>query len=334
MTILTPFLGSMDLLTSTSQLDDKGADYVHPALKNLGCVSLVVLREAIAPVVFRNAEPEITDIEIAEQVHVRAVPNKFKFVERGRGLQILRAYGVGGRLPQNKTMLFKGQKPSAAFDLNTLVFGDSAVHETRVLPVKAAVTYSDALSLKPKHACVDQTFHNRASEDGTLFDATDKKNSDNLFNRHFILPGTLMVQVLSTRGKLLPELGLQHLMLSMGLAGAYGGQTSTTGTNIRTHVVGFYGGRFERALGSPYELVKALRGQQDLDLGDVGAVSAALNGLLKEAHEVSIPTQEAQSLVDSLITRFESDDEGLKADYVSGAPKVAALFDQWFGKDK
>ncbi|MCB1810566.1 MAG: type I-D CRISPR-associated protein Csc2, partial [Candidatus Competibacteraceae bacterium] len=62
----------------------------------------------------------------------------FKYIERGRGLQILRALGVGGNLPQNKTVLYKGQAPSAAFDLNALVFGDSANQDNRVLPVRAA----------------------------------------------------------------------------------------------------------------------------------------------------------------------------------------------------
>ena len=126
------YLADFEKLTQESQSDKK--IYVHPALKNLGCVSIVLLREAIAPVVFRNAEAEITDIEIVDDAYIRAVPNKFKYPEKGRGLQILRALKVGGRMPQNKNALFKGQKPSDAFDLNTLVFGDSINHENRVLP--------------------------------------------------------------------------------------------------------------------------------------------------------------------------------------------------------
>lgn len=83
-------------------------------LKNLGCISVVLIREAIAPVVFRNAEQEITDIEWLNDLYVRAVPNKFKYIERGRGLQVLRALGVGGKQAQNKTVLYKGQKPSSS----------------------------------------------------------------------------------------------------------------------------------------------------------------------------------------------------------------------------
>ena len=160
--------------------------YRHPANKNAGMVNLVLIREAIAPVVFKNSEEEITDIDWLDDAYIRAVPNKFKYTERGRGLQILRYTGTGGSQSQNKTVLKKDQKPADVFDLNTLCFGDSTNHDT-VLSIKAGFNYSDALSLRPKEFCVGDSFHNRAAEDGTLWDAANKKNSDNIFNRHFIL---------------------------------------------------------------------------------------------------------------------------------------------------
>ncbi len=326
MKALAPYLASIDGLTTESPIDDKKT-YIHPKLKNLGSVSLVLIREAVAPVVFRNAEQEITDIEWLDDLYVRAVPNKFKYIERNRGLQILRALGVGGRLPQNKTVLYKGQNPSDAFDLNTLVFGDSANYDNRVLPVRAAVNYSDALSLLPKDKCVDETFHNRAMEDGTLFDAESKKNSDNLFTRHFIKPGTLMVQVLSTRGQVLPEIGLKHLLLSVGMAGSYGGQTSVTGINIRTHVVGLYGGKFEQAITSPYELLRALQGR---DGNDVMAAKASLHELLQAAHDLAIQGAEIAAWQAELIAAFNQSGSELEQEYKQAQPKVAKLFDQWF----
>ena len=326
MQVLTPYLANIEQLTSTSHIDDKKT-YIHPKFKNLGCISVVLIREAIAPVVFRNAEQEITDIEWLNDLYVRAVPNKFKYIERGRGLQILRALGVGGKQAQNKTVLYKGQKPSAAFDLNTLVFGDSANHDNRVLPVRSAVNYSDALSLKPKEQVVDSTFHNRAMEDGTLFDAETKKNSDNLFTRHFIKPGTLMVQTLSTRGQVLPEIGLKHLLLSVGLAGSYGGQTSVTGINIKTHIVGIYADSFEQAISSPYELLKVLADQADADLD---SIKAALHTALQAQHSVAIQGDTAQAWQQSLIKAFEQTGSELEQEYKTAQPKVATLFDQWF----
>jgi CRISPR type I-D-associated protein Csc2 len=326
MKALAPYLANISALTTESPIDDKKT-YIHPKLKNLGSISLVLIREAVAPVVFRNAEQEITDIEWLDDLYVRAVPNKFKYIERNRGLQILRALGIGGRLPQNKTVLYKGQNPSAAFDLNTLVFGDSANYDNRVLPVRAAVNYSDALSLLPKDKCVDETFHNRAMEDGTLFDAESKKNSDNLFTRHFIKPGTLMVQVLSTRGQVLPEIGLKHLLLSVGMAGSYGGQTSVTGINIRTHVVGLYGGKFEQAITSPYELLRGLQGR---DSNDVLTAKASLHELLQAAHELVIQGDEVAAWQADLIAAFNQSGSALEQEYRQAQPHVAELFDQWF----
>lgn len=328
------YLGNIEELVKASPTGAKDDVYIHPALKNIGCVTLVVIREAIAPVVFRNSEQEITDIEIEGEPYVRAVPNKFKYPERGRGLQILRYYGVGGRLPQNRSVLKKGQKPSEAFDMNTLVFGDSSMQEAKVLPVRAGVNYSDGLSLLPKYLCVDESFHIQAMEDGTLFDAEKKKNSENLFTRHFVAPGTLMIQVLSTRGKVMPPEGLKHLLLCMGIAGSYGGQTSTTGVNIHSRLAGMYGAAFERPETSPYELVKALKSLSEDQLKDPDAVIGAVHGLLGKLHEVSMDAKELNAYQNRLVRQFEEDDPGLKSMYGNAAPKVAELFDSWFGTGK
>lgn len=325
---LTPYLTSLDQLLEQSR-SENNKDYFHPRRKNLGTLSLVLLREAIAPVVFRNAEQEITDIEFNDDTYIRAVPNKFKYPERARGLQVLRAMAAGGRWPQNKTVVPKGGKPSDAFDLNTLVFGDSAVHDSRVLPVRAAVNYSDGLSLRDKYLCVEESFHNRAAEDGSLFDADSKKNSDNLFTRHFIRPGTLMVQVLSTRGRVLPPIGLKHLLLSVGLAGSYGGQTAITGTNIRTRFVGAYADPFEPAIASPYELLKGLR---DAASDDPIAMVEQLHSLSSPAYELAIPGAEVETWVAQVIADFNQSDSPLQQQYDEAKPAVARLFDEWFGK--
>lgn len=324
---LNDYLPQLSDLLEESQ-GDKSA-YLHPKRKNLGSLSVVLLREAIAPLVIRNAEQEITDIEFNNETYVRAVPNKFKYPERGRALQILRAMQAGGRYPQNRTAIPKGSKASDSFDLNTLVFGDSANHDNKVLPVRAAVNYSDALSLRPKYFCVGESFHNRGFEDGTLWDAEAKKNTDNLFSRHFVSPGTLLVQVLSTRGKLLPPIGLKHLLLSVGLAGSYGGQTAVTGINVRTHFVGIYADLFEKAETSPYELVKKIGGAE---IVDVATLSKAIHDHLAPLHKTSIPGADVQSLVEGLIAGFNQQGGELEKEYQGAAREMVKLFDGWFGQ--
>lgn len=324
---LNDYLPQLGDLLEESQ-GDKNV-YLHPKRKNLGSVSIVLIREAIAPLVIRNAEQEITDIEFNNETYVRAVPNKFKYQERGRALQILRAMKAGGRYPQNRTAIPKGTKASDSFDLNTLVFGDSANHDSKVLPVRAAVNYSDALSLRPKYFCVGESFHNRGFEDGTLWDAEAKKNTDNLFSRHFVNPGTLLVQVLSTRGKLLPPIGLKHLLLSVGLAGSYGGQTAMTGLNVRTHFVGIYADLFEKAETSPYELVKKVGGAE---IGDVAAISALIHSHLAPLHETNIPGTDVQFWVEGLIKGFNQQGGELEKEYQDAAREMVKLFDGWFGQ--
>ena len=323
MIAIEPFLGHLDALTTTAQ-GTKG-EYVMPALRNLGSVTIPMIREVIAPATFRNEQSEITDIEVGGVRRVRAVANKFKYGERQRGLQVLRFFGAGGVCPQNRTELPKGGTAGAVFDLNTVVFGDSTDAAGKVLPVRASALYSDAISLTPYADCVGKTFHNRAAEDGTLFDAETKKNSSNLFERHFLEPGTLLVQTVTFNGRTAPVEALEHFLLCVGLAGAYGGQTSIYGINVRTHLAGIYGAPFEREISSPYVLVEEL-GQQN----DPAATAEALAKLFLDRFPTAVEPSEARNLLRELVAKLESDDAGLRARYVEGQQQIAAYFDAWF----
>src|SRR3546814_6154986 len=145
-----------DIAHMTYSIELAKVSYSHPRLRNLGSLSLVQVREIVAPTVFRNSEADITDIDIGVRCGggvvptrvVRAVPNKFKHKERGRGLQILRHFGVGGRFPQNRSVVPANAPLEEVFDLNSVVFGDSVIRGKPVLPVQAAVLYSDGLSLR------------------------------------------------------------------------------------------------------------------------------------------------------------------------------------------
>jgi CRISPR type I-D-associated protein Csc2 len=327
LTPFKPFLGDLEAMTST--MTDGSKDYVQPALKSLGTVSLVVLREVISPASFRNAESEVTDIDVGGHRHIRAVANKFKFGERARGLQILRHFNAGGNSPQNKTAFSGSEKPSARFDLNAFVFGDSANHGTKVLPVKASAQYSDAISIQDYAPSVDATFHNRASEDGSLFDAARKENSNNIFERHFIKPGTALLQVISFNGRTAPAEAISHLLLSMGLAGAYGGGTSIYGINVRNRVVGLYGGRFERDVASPYVAIAKLR-EAGIDRNDVDAVHAALAALYAEAYPTAISGDAVEAMQKDQIAALEAGDAEMKAAYAATAGKLVSYFDLWF----
>ena len=331
-TLIDQSLGQLSSMIEEGVSDD-GKTYIQPTRRNLGTVAIVLVREAIAPVVFRNEEASLTRIGVDGVEHIRATPNKTKFVERGLGLQVLRALGVGGRFAQNRTVV-QGD-PGDAFDLNTAVFGDSAMSGTRVLPVKAGVNYSDALSVQPASLSEVVTMHVASNEEGSLFDPEAKKNSVNLFDRAVVRPGTLFVQVLTLRGKTLPKEGLDHLLLSLGVAGAYGGQTSVSGTNLRTHLVGIYGGPFEQAISSPYECLRVLDAQ-GVKGGNVNldSVVSTLGEAFAGSYPIAVDRQEAEAYRGDLVQRFMSEDAGLVAQYQGAEKAYKEYFNAYFGSGK
>ena len=324
LSILTPFLGSLDALADHARSGDR--PYVQPALKNLGAIAIPIIREVISPASFRNMDPEITDITVDKVRRVRAVANKFKYGERRRGLQVLRFFGAGGAMALNRTEFAEADPASKGYDLNTVVFGDSANRGKYVLPVKAGVQYSDAISLAHYGSCVDETFHNRAAEDGSLWDSAEGKNSVNLFSRHYVVPGTLLLQVLTINGRTLPAEALEHLLLCVGLAGSYGGQTSIYGVNVRNHVAGLFGARMERALASPYEVARHLGTAPSDAAGAVAAVEA----LFAAEYPMHVSTEAARTAVAGLVSTVEADDPAARARYRATHAKVGAFFDAWF----
>lgn len=323
--MLNEYLGNIDALANTGR---GSSEYVEPALKNLGSIAIPLIREVISPASFRNADQEITDVTSHGVRRIRAVANKFKYGERSRGLQVLRLMGAGGRMAQNRTFIGEKEKVSNGYDMNTVVFGDSANRGKKVLPVKAGVQYSDAVSVSSYVASVDSTFHNRASEDGTLWDAEEKKNSVNLFERHFVRPGTLLLQVLTLNGRTMTKEALRHLLVTIASAGAYGGQTSIYGVNVRNHVVGIYAGKFERGVASPYEAIKAVG---DLEEADVATALSSFASVYREEYPVEITGEAVGAEISALMSRIESGDAELRTEYRSAAEKVGKFFDGWFG---
>lgn len=332
MKTIWPYLTDLDEIVE--HVHDGKQDYIQPKLRNLGSVSLVLVREVIAPTVFRNLDPEITDIGLTlddgkTMKVVRAVPNKFKHKERGRGIQILRNFRAGGRFPQNRHDVNKDIPLSELFDINSLVFGDSVNQENKVLPVKAAVLYSDGLSLVGYESCTDSTFHVKTpNEYGTLFDINKGQNTNNIFDRHYIVPGTLLVQVISTHGRILPREGLDHLLMSLGYSGAYGGQTSVSGVNIKTHLAGIYASKVERPETSPFQIARHLLSSGPCE--DVHQVIQAIDDYVAPSHSDSVKNAELTSYQQDLLERLCAGDEDMEAMYRKVKEKVGVLFDCWF----
>jgi hypothetical protein len=263
------------------------------------------------------------------------IASKTKGVEKRRGSQILRSLGLGGRAAANKAYIKKGASAGEIFDLNTFVFGDSANSERWIYPVHAAVLYSDALSIQGlEQPIIDDVFRQGGiSEEHVSFDAQTHQTSSNIFTTRAVLPNTIFVQSLVMIGKRMTREALDHLLLSMGLAGSYGGATATTGTNIKTHLCGVYWGAFERSINAPQEMLLALKNLENEHPLDVGEVIAYLQQAFSNpetGYRHHITAEQLHAYVSQLIEAFETDDKILLDGYHKASEQMRDLFDAWF----
>jgi CRISPR type I-D-associated protein Csc2 len=312
-------------------------DFDIPVLPQAQCIVIPIIREAIAPLIIRNNDADmVTDMFAAGQLRIRMIASKNKGVERRRGSQILRTLSatlgsdLGGKAAANKAFIKDKTNASEVFDLNTFVFGDAANGANKAIyPVHAAVLYSDALSIQSlEEPLIDDVFRQGGiSEDYVSFDAQKHQTSSNIFTTRAVLPGTLFVQTLVMIGKRMTREALNHLLLSIGVAGCYGGATATTGTNLKTHLCGIYWGSFERAINAPQEMLAQLGEQPKPIISDM---IAQVTQMFAEHYPHNVPAETLTQHVETLVQDFENEDETLLAEYQQASEQMKTLFDAWF----
>jgi CRISPR-associated protein Csc2 len=312
-------------------------DFDIPVLPEAQCIVIPIVRETVAPILIRNNDADmVTDMRAAGKLRVRMIASKTKGVEKRRGSQILRSLGLGGRTAANKAYLKKGASAGEIFDLNTFVFGDSANSADKAIyPVHAAVLYSDALSIQGlEQPIVDDVFRQGGiSEEHVSFDAETHKTSSNIFTTRAVLPNTVFVQSLVMIGRRMTREALDHFLLSIGMAGSYGGATATTGTNIKTHLCGVYWGAFERSINAPQEMLLALKNLENQHPVDVTEVIACLEQAFSNpdtGYRHHVATEPLRTYVSQLIEAFETDDKVLLDGYRKASEQIRELFHAWF----
>jgi hypothetical protein len=129
----------------------------------------------------------------------------------------------------------------------------------------------------------------------------------------------------------MPIEAFEHLILSLGQGGAYGGQTSVTGVNLRTHIAGIYASLVERPETSPYEIVRFLTSETtEFPSSAISEAMAVVHEYLAASHQLSIGRDEAEAWRKLLVSELVSGSDRLKKSYVSAHAAVADLFDLWF----
>lgn len=323
----------------TNKKGMKGADI--PNLSESHVIVIPLIREVVAPIYIRNNDPDdITDIFYNGALRFRAIPGKFKSVEKRRGSQILRAIkrrtkkDVGGDYAANRVLIDKNGKAGDVLDINSFIFGESANMGSNPLPIHAAALYSDAISTCEKDEdgrIITNTCQGGVAEDGGTFDTTIQGTSKNLFNEVVVAPGTLFVQTIVIPGKRLSRMGLKHLLASISVAGSYGGRTAVTGTNIRTHFVGAFIGAFEKPVNAPLQMIESAKLNGSMSVEET---KNALIGVFVEQYPEMVDSQTLSFFVDNLIEQIESVSPKLIEEYVKDREALRTFFNQWFTPDK
>ena len=317
-------------VAQTLQLKD---ETTIPKLPEAQVIVIPLVREAVAPMLIRNNDvDDITDMPLAGKNRVLMIASKTKGVERRNGARILRTLGVGGRFPTNKTYI-REDNIRDAYDLNTYVFGDSAKSAgggSAIYSVHSAVLYSDAVSVQSRaESVMDQFRQGGISEDGGAFDVETKSASSNIFTTRYVIPGTLFIQTLVMTGRRMTATALDHLLLAIGLSGAYGGQTAVTGTNLRTHLAGIYWGRLERPVNAPKILLEQLAATRN-----AAEIRAGLETLFGQVYPGHCDSETLSGHLAGLVERFEQDDPELRQWYQAAKQQMADLFASWFVGNK
>ena len=305
--------------------------YEIPRLPHAQCIVIPLIRETIAPILVRNNDAELTtEMHLAGSNRIRMIASKTKGVERRRGAQILRMLNLGGFAPANKAFKPKHKPMSAVFDLNTLIFGDSANGTQKAIyPVHAAVLYSDAISVESIRGQIDSVFRQGGiSEDGGTYDIENRGTSSNIFTTYSVKPGTRFVQTLVLLGNRVTREAWDHLLLSIGIAGSYGGATAVTGTNLKTHMAGVYWGSLEQPINAPANVLEGLTGSMATHDMITHVAERFAN-----AYAFGIAPHIVEDYLQGLMSQLDQEDTALVRQYGHGAKQAAELFDAWF-KDK
>lgn len=319
-----------DINTLTTEVNGDKKHYSSPNFYNAGSVSIVRVLEIIAPTVFRNSDSDITSASIGNIDVVCGKPNKTKHIDRNKGLRILRSLGIGGQYPQNRHSV-KKEDFLNNMDINSLVFGDSVVCDG-VVPVKSAFMYSDILSFSDYDDSVSSTVHINSGE-REFFNFESKNNSPHLFERNVITPGTIMVQIITTNGRVAPTEFFDHLLMSIDEAGSYGGQTSVCGTNVKNHIVGIYGSKSESYVSSPYELVKMVRNLVE-DKNNLHDIKKVIHEIMSSHYKGVIDSHAITTHRDNLLAEFINDDTRLLEKYTHIKTLVQGYFETYLSDKK
>ncbi|PWJ43866.1 type I-D CRISPR-associated protein Cas7/Csc2 [Sediminitomix flava] len=198
-----------------------------------GVFKIALVREVTGTLINRSnfADETITFRTQEGKTLIEIPARKLKAPEKLTGLKLCRqTNSVDEEVRYN---VIKDSKQLA--NPNSILFGDSVTASGDAVGIKSRVIYDWTYSIRPCDDLVDTLQHNALSEGGTMYDEEEGKLRQSLFRVQYIMPQTYFPHFITIENAT-PEL-LFHLLSSIVFTQRYGAQTTTTGSNIRNHIV-------------------------------------------------------------------------------------------------
>jgi len=221
-------------------------------------VILYLKRTTIGPFVNRqDNEGDTIRARINGTDYVRVPARKWKSIEKIRGLQICREYGV-----ISPNYLYNEVNDSDLLaNPVSVIFGDSAVAAQDTAGIPSLAIYEQGLSVQAVHEATERITHNALSEAGTMMNIGEKKGGfrQSLFEILYIREGTVFLQSITLEAPTRESLAFLLMTLD---ATRYGAGKQVLGNNICNEVIGLLATRNEPPV-TPYTVLAELGETRD-----------------------------------------------------------------------
>lgn len=280
-------------------------DYFATDLKKntLGSIKLAFLREVTGNLIIRNNYADETTIfRLSNEREVVEIPaRKLKSKEKLLGLKICRQFDVIDESVRYNVI----NSSEMLANPNSVLFGDTVTKENEAVGLKSRAIYDWAYSIRDVSQITGTLQHNALSEGGTMWNEEEGKLRQSLFQVQYVKPGTFFPHFITVENVSV-ELFI-HLLSCVLYQNNYGAQDSTSGANLRNHLIGVGFSRFEQPVNS-YLIAKNWQGETV----DFDTVSAAICQTMSTAYGKGFVTGDKLT---TLMSELHKDDAKLKGIY-------------------
>lgn len=210
-------------------------------------IIIYVERQTIAPFINRSDTPDETITQMLNDgTEIVEVPaRKFKSKEKLLAIRLCKLYGVIDPSYRYNAIQDKEHLKNPA----SVLFGDTVVESGRgnqaMFPSRAL--YSSSYSVRSKDMVTRRLTHNALSELGTMWDPTEGKHRQSLFEMEYVVPRTVFPSFIVLKD---PTPGFLYLLLRSLSETTYGAQTSITGPNFSNRILAILASKYEPPVSS------------------------------------------------------------------------------------